>query len=108
MPRSNQERPNRNESDMTNDSKVLLHKLNSRSFRIVRTTLGVMTLVLLTLPFVRAKGNPETGPGLLLAVNQGEATLGIVAPGACKPVPAFAVGGVHVHGGGGVLNGKTH
>src|ERR1700689_3982618 len=107
MPRSNQERPNRNESDMTNDSKVLLHILNSRSFRIVRTTLGVMTLVLLTLPFVRAKGNPETGPGLLLAVNQGEAPLGIVDPGAGKQVATIAEGGVTGHEVAVSLDGKT-
>ena len=79
---------------MTNDSKVLPHKLSSRSLRIVRTTLGVMTLVVLTLPSVRAKGNAETGPGLLLAVNQGEATLGIVDPQAGKQVATIAEGGV--------------
>src|ERR1700685_1630994 len=49
--------PNRNETNMTNDSKVLPHKLNSRSLRIVRATMGVMTLIVLTFPFVRAKSN---------------------------------------------------
>jgi hypothetical protein len=56
-----------------------------------------MTLVVLTFPFVRAKGNAETGPGLLLAVNQGEATLGIVDPQAGKQVAAIAEGGVTGH-----------
>jgi YVTN family beta-propeller protein len=82
---------------MTNDSKVRPRKLSSRSFRMVRTTLGVMTLVVLTFPFGRAKGNAETRPGLLLAVNQGEATLGIVDPQAVKQVATIAEGGVTGH-----------
>ncbi len=79
---------------MTNDSKVFPHKLSSRSLRIVRATLGVMTVLALAFPFVPAKGNAETRPGLLLAVNQGEATLGIVDPQAGKQVATIAEGGV--------------
>ncbi|MGB8989204.1 MAG: cytochrome D1 domain-containing protein [Candidatus Sulfotelmatobacter sp.] len=59
--------------------------------------MGVMSLVVLTFPFVRAKGNAETGRGLLLAVNQGEATLGIVDPQAGKQVATIAEGGVTGH-----------
>jgi YVTN family beta-propeller protein len=92
---------------MTNDSKVLPHKLNSRPLRIVRATMGVMTLVILTFPFVRAKGNAETGTGLLLAVNQGEATLGIVDPQAAKQVATIAEGGVTGHEVAVSLDGKT-
>jgi YVTN family beta-propeller protein len=96
-----------NEINMTNDSKLLAHKLNSRSLRIVRTTVGVMTLIVLTFPFVRAKGNAETGPGLLLAVNQGEATLGIVDPQAGRQVATIAEGGVTGHEVAVSLDGKT-
>src|SRR5580704_13349717 len=96
-----------NEINMTNDSKLLAHKLNSRSLRIVRTTVGVMTLIVLTFPFVRAKGNAETGPGLLLAVNQGEATLGIVDPQAGRQVATSAEGGVTGHEVAVSLDGKT-
>jgi hypothetical protein len=99
--------PNRNETNMTNDSKVLPHKPNSRPLRIVRATMGVMTLVVLTFPFVQAKGNAETGPGLLLAVNQGEATLGIVDPQAGKQVATIAEGGVTGHEVAVSLDGKT-
>jgi YVTN family beta-propeller protein len=96
-----------NEINMTNDLKLLAHKLNSRSLRIVRTTVGVMTLIVLTFPFVRAKGNAETGPGLLLAVNQGEATLGLVDPQAGRQVATIAEGGVTGHEVAVSLDGKT-
>jgi len=66
-----------------------------------------MTLVVLTFPFVQAKGNPETGLGLLLAVNQGEATLGIVDPQAGKQVATIAEGGVTGHEVAVSLDGKT-
>src|SRR6266481_4980809 len=82
---------------MTNDLKVLRHKRNSRSLRIFRTTLGLMTLVVLIFPLVRARGSAETGPGMLLAVNQGEATLGIVDPRSGKQVATIAEGGVTGH-----------
>ena len=82
---------------MTNDPKVPSHKLNSRSLRIVRTTLGLMILVVLAFPIVRVWGSAETGPGMLLAVNQGEATLGIVDPRAGQQVAAIAEGGVTGH-----------
>jgi hypothetical protein len=64
---------------------------------MVRTTLGLMTLVVLIFPFVRAGGSAETGPGMLLAVNQGEATLGIVDPRAGKLVATIAEGDVTGH-----------
>jgi DNA-binding beta-propeller fold protein YncE len=54
-----------------------------------------MTLIVLTFPFVRAKGDAETG--LLLAVNQGEATLGIIDLQAVKQVATIAEGGVTGH-----------
>jgi DNA-binding beta-propeller fold protein YncE len=82
---------------MTNEPKAVPHKLNSRSVRMVRTTLGLMTLVVLIFPFVRAGGSAETGPGMLLAVNQGEATLGIVDPRAGKLVATIAEGDVTGH-----------
>jgi len=69
--------------------------------------MGVMTLIVLTFPFVRAKGNAETGPGFLLAVNQGEATLGIVDPQAGKQVATIAEGGVTGHEVAVSLDGKT-
>ncbi len=92
---------------MTNHAKVLPRKLNSRSLRIVRATMGVITLIVLTFPFARAKSNAETGPGLLLAVNQGEATLGIVDPEAGKQVATIAEGGVTGHEVAVSLDGKT-
>jgi DNA-binding beta-propeller fold protein YncE len=42
-------------------------------------------------------GGAETGTGMLLAVNQGEATLGIVDPRAGKQVATIAEGGVTGH-----------
>jgi DNA-binding beta-propeller fold protein YncE len=82
---------------MANDRKVLPHKPNSRSLRIFRTTLSLMTLVVLIFPFVRARGSAETGPGMLLAVNQGEATLGIVDPRTGEQIATIAEGGVTGH-----------
>jgi DNA-binding beta-propeller fold protein YncE len=97
MPGKDGNRPNRNAIDMTNDLKVLRHNPNLRPFRIFRTTLGLMTLAVLLFPFVRARGSTETGPGLLLAVNQGDATLGIVDPRAGEQVATIAEGGVTGH-----------
>src|ERR1700723_911809 len=82
---------------MTNNLKVLPHKPNSRSLGIFGTTLGLMTLLVLIFPFVRVRGSAETGPGMLLAVNQGEATLGIVDPRAGKQLATIAEGGVTGH-----------
>jgi len=82
---------------MANDLKVLPRKLNSRSLRIFRISLGLMTLVVLTFPFGPARSSAETGAGMLLAVNQGEATLGIVDPRAGKQVAVIAEGGVTGH-----------
>jgi DNA-binding beta-propeller fold protein YncE len=82
---------------MTDDRKVLPPKLNSRSLRIFRTTLDLMTLIVLIFPFARLRGSAETRPGMLLAVNQGEATLGIVDPRAGKQVATIAEGGVTGH-----------
>jgi len=56
-----------------------------------------MILVVLAFPVVRVWGSAETGPGMLLAVNQGEATLGIVDPRAGRQVAAIAEGGVTGH-----------
>jgi hypothetical protein len=69
--------------------------------------MGVMTLLVLAFPFARAKGNAGTGSGLLLAVNQGEATLGIVDPQAGKQVAVIAEGGVTGHEVAVSLDGKT-
>jgi DNA-binding beta-propeller fold protein YncE len=99
--------PNRNEIEMTNDLKCLPHKLNSRSLRNFRTTLGLMTLVVLIFPFVPVRGNAETETGMLLAVNQGEATLGIVDPRSGKQVATIAEGGVTGHEVAVSLDGKT-
>jgi len=82
---------------MTNDLNLLPQKLNYQSLRIFRTTLGLMILAVLISPFVRVRGSAETGPGMLLAVNQGEATLGIVDPRAGKQVATIAEGGVTGH-----------
>jgi YVTN family beta-propeller protein len=97
MPWNNRKGPNGNEIDMTNDPQVLPRKLNSRSFRIFRTSLSLMTLVVLVSPLVRVSAAAETGSGMLLAVNQGDATLGIVDPGAGKQVATIAEGGVTGH-----------
>jgi DNA-binding beta-propeller fold protein YncE len=91
---------------MTNDLKVLPHKLKSGSLRIFRTTLGLMTLVVLIFPFVQLRGSAETGPGMLLAVNQGDATLGIVDPGAAKRIATIAEGGLTGHEVAASLDGK--
>jgi YVTN family beta-propeller protein len=56
-----------------------------------------MTLVVLIFPFERARSSAETGAGMLLAVNQGEATLGIVDPRAGKQVATIAEGGATGH-----------
>jgi DNA-binding beta-propeller fold protein YncE len=62
-----------------------------------RTTLGMMTHVVLIFAFMPVRGSAETGPAMLLAVNQGEATLGIVDPRAGKQVATIAEGGVTGH-----------
>jgi YVTN family beta-propeller protein len=82
---------------MANHLEVLTHKLNPRSRRLLRTTLGLMTFVALIFPFVCARGSAESAPGMLLAVNQGEATLGIVDPRAGKQIATIAEGGVTGH-----------
>ena len=81
---------------MTNDQESLLHKQNLRSLRIL-TILGLMTAVVLTFPFSHTRGSARTGRATLLAVNQGEATLGIIDPRAGKQVATVAVGDVTGH-----------
>jgi YVTN family beta-propeller protein len=82
---------------MTNDLELFAHNLNSRSLRIFRTTLRLLLLAVLIFPFVRVRATAENGPGMLLAVNQGEATLGIVDPRVGKQVATIAEGGVTGH-----------
>lgn len=82
---------------MTNDLRVLPYKLNSRFLRSFRITLGLMSLVVLLFPRLHASGGGETGRGMLLAVNQGEATLGIVDLRAGKQVATIAEGGMTGH-----------
>lgn len=82
---------------MTSDRRAPFHRLNSRSLRIFRSTLGLMTLVVLIFPFTRVLGSTEARPGMLLAVNQGDATLGLIDPQAGKQVATIAEGGVTGH-----------
>ena len=56
-----------------------------------------MALVVLIFRCIPVMGGAETGTGMLLAVNQGEATLGIVDPRAGKQVATIAEGGVTGH-----------
>src|SRR5580693_5551267 len=92
--------------DMTNDLRVFGHKLDSRSLRIFRKTLGLMAIVVLMFPFTRVRGSAENRRGVLLAVNQGDATLGIVGPRAGKQVATIAEGGVTGHEVAASLDGK--
>jgi DNA-binding beta-propeller fold protein YncE len=82
---------------MTNDPQFLPHKPNSRSVRILRTTLGLLMLLGVSFPFARAKGSAETRQGMLLVVNQGESTLGVVDPRVGKQIATIAEGGVTGH-----------
>jgi YVTN family beta-propeller protein len=91
---------------MTNDLRVFGHKLDSRSLRIFRKTLGLMAIVVLMFPFTRVRGSAENRRGVLLAVNQGDATLGIVGPRAGKQVATIAEGGVTGHEVAASLDGK--
>ena len=81
---------------MTNDLRVPTHK---RDFRrhLIATTLGLMTLVVLISPFLRARGSARTRRATLLAVNQGEATLGIVDLRSGRQIAAIAEGDVTGH-----------
>lgn|SRR5262249_25246498 len=81
---------------MTNDLKVPTHKRDFRRHLIV-TTLGLMTIVIVISPFLRTRGSAKTGRATLLAVNQGEATLGIVDPRAGRQIAAIAEGDVTGH-----------
>src|SRR6202142_2253981 len=87
------------ETDMTNKMQVLPQVLSFRFFRSRSATLSVVGLVILLFACVRSPksaraGNRSRG---LLAVNQGEATLGIVDPRAGKQVATVAEGGVTGH-----------
>jgi DNA-binding beta-propeller fold protein YncE len=81
---------------MTNDLKDPAPKRDFRSLLIV-TTLGLMTLVVLIFPSLRARGSARSGRATLLAVNQGEATLGIVDPQQGRQVAMVEEGGVTGH-----------
>jgi DNA-binding beta-propeller fold protein YncE len=83
-------------TDMTNDLKVPMHKRDFRRHLIV-TTLGLMTIVIAIYPFLRARGRAKSGRATLLAVNQGDATLGIVDPRSGRQIAAIAEGDVTGH-----------
>jgi DNA-binding beta-propeller fold protein YncE len=82
--------------DMTNDLKVPMHKRDFRRHLIV-ATLGLMTIVIAIYPFLRARGRAKSGRATLLAVNQGDATLGIVDPRSGRQIAAIAEGDVTGH-----------
>ncbi|MGC1258438.1 MAG: hypothetical protein WA867_22980, partial [Candidatus Acidiferrales bacterium] len=67
---------------MTNKMRVLRHELSFRFFRVSSATLGALSLVTLLFALVRSANSASAeGPSpVLLAVNQGEGTLGIVDP----------------------------
>jgi YVTN family beta-propeller protein len=84
---------------MANEMQLLPHKLSLRFFRIFSTTLGSVSLVILLFTLMRSanSANNEKRSPVLLAVNQGEATLGVVDPRAGKQVATIAEGGVTGH-----------
>src|ERR1700732_3103535 len=97
MPGKNGNSLDRTEMDMTSNPKVPPNKRSSRFLTIFRTILGLMILVAPLFACARVKGSAETGPAILLAVNQGEAALGVVDPRAGKQVATIAEGGVTGH-----------
>jgi DNA-binding beta-propeller fold protein YncE len=83
---------------MTTKIQVLPHQLRFQVFRIFLATLGPMSLVILFAAFSRpASASDETRSPVLVAVNQGESTLGIVDPWAGKQVATIAEGAVTGH-----------
>ena len=92
MPEKSAKALDRNEIEMTTD----LNKLNPLS-HFIRKAFGLLTLAILIFPFVHARDTAQTSPAMLLAVNQGEATLGVVDPRVGKQVATIAEGGVTDH-----------
>jgi DNA-binding beta-propeller fold protein YncE len=84
---------------MSNKMQVLPHQLNFRFLRIFSATLGAVSLVTLLFALGRwaNTASAETRSPVLVAVNQGEATLGIVDPRTGKQVARIAEGGVTGH-----------
>jgi YVTN family beta-propeller protein len=86
-----------NETDMKNTMQVLSHELRFRFFRIFSATFGPVSLAILLFAFARAADGSETRPAVLLAVNQGEATLGIVDLPAGEQIATVPEGAVTGH-----------
>ena len=82
---------------MTNKMRVLPHELSFRFFCIFSAILGPISLVILLFAFARPANSADTRSPLLLAINQGDATLGIVDPRAGNQVATIAEGGVTGH-----------
>lgn len=97
MPGKNDDNRNGNGIDMTNKIQVLPHELSFRFFRISSATLGPVSLVILLFAFARPANSAETPSPVLVAVNQGEATLGIVDPRAGEQIATISEGAVTGH-----------
>lgn len=99
MPGKDDGHPDGNETDMTNKMRVRAHEFRFRFLRIFSATFGAVSLAILLFAFVRSANSAraETRSPVLLAVNQGEATLGIVDPRAGEQVATIAEGGVTGH-----------
>jgi DNA-binding beta-propeller fold protein YncE len=82
---------------MTNKMQILRQELGFRFLRILSATLGAVGLVILLFAFARSANSADARSPVLLAVNQGDATLGIVDPRAGKQVATIAEGAVTGH-----------
>lgn len=99
MPGKNDGNLNGNETDMTEKMQVRPHELSFRFFCIFSATSGALSLVILLFAFVRSanSASAQSRSPVLVAVNQGEATLGIVDPRAGEQIATIPEGAVTGH-----------
>lgn len=84
---------------MTNEIQVLPRELTFRFFHFLLAALGAVSLVILLFALARAANSAsgEGRPPVLVAVNQGEATLGIIDPRAGEQIASIPEGAVTGH-----------
>ncbi|MFZ0520067.1 MAG: cytochrome D1 domain-containing protein [Candidatus Acidiferrales bacterium] len=85
---------------MINKVQIRPRELSFRIFRISSATLGAVSLAILLFALVRpaaTSAGADTQSPILLAINEGEATLGIVDPRAGKQLATIAEGAVTGH-----------